>query len=409
MMTTALPTPMRIVLCHKGSDWDARRGPVALALEELLVGDPTRGCDDLGFLMDLTAAIPLGGELYVRAYTTAPTKPPEVGDFLDEVLHTLVVPLIDPELLADPDFIEWLSAVARHPSTAAERHRLIAVARSDESLRAWTRLPEDLGLRDFQVLDFASLGESDERVERLALRLLGDVSQAAAFGRGESYDWRLKLFVSHAKWDGLSVAKSLRDLVTEFAWLDGFYDARSLDSRGHWDKQLRHAVTSSVVVAFRTDAYDHRPWCRNEMRWAEQRGVPIVCVDARHGLVHAPSGLAFELAPCVRILDGNLMRVLQAALRAGARAQLFRRRIHALREAGLLPEPDPYLITSTVGLEAIGAAAMALRSAPEPRWICYPDPVLPKETLEVAQLLAAGVGARLTTPSQLLAGAGGSA
>jgi len=163
MMITALPTPMRIVLCHKGGDWDARRGPVALALEELLVGDPT-----------------------------------------------LVVPLIDPELLADSDFIEWLSAVARHPSTVAERHRLIAVARSDESLRAWTRPPEASALRDFQVLDFASLGESDERVERLALRLLGDVSQAAAFGRGESYDWRLKLFVSHAKWDGLSVAKSLR-------------------------------------------------------------------------------------------------------------------------------------------------------------------------------------------------------
>lgn len=398
---------MRIVFCHKGGDWGTRRGPVAQALEELLVGDPNRGSDDLGFLPDLATAIPLEGELYVRAYTAAPTDLAEVGAFLDEVLHTLVVVLIDDHLLGDDALIEWLSGVARHPSTAPDRHRLIAVARGDESLSAWTRLPSSLELSAFQVLDFSKLGESAERVERLALKLLGDVNQAAAFGRGESRDWRLKLFVSHAKWDGISVAKSLRDLVGEFRWLDGFYDAQSLDSRGRWEEQLKHAVASSVVVAFRTDAYDRRPYCRKEMRWAEHNGVPIVCVDARHGLVHAASGLGFELAPRLRILDGNLTRVLQAALRAGARAQLFRRRIHALREAELLPTPEPYLITSTVGLEAIGAAALALRSAPEPRWICYPDPPLPKETLEAAKLLTAGVEARLATPSQLLPGAGG--
>jgi hypothetical protein len=397
---------MRIVFCHKGGDWDSERGPIARSLEEILVGDLNRTCDDLSFLMDLAKAIPLGRELYVRAYSAAPTTVPEVGTFLDEVLHTLVVALIDPDLLADADLIAWLSAVARHPTTASERHRLVAVARGDESLRAWTRLPKELELRAFQVLDFASLGEPAERVERLALRLLGDASQAAAFGRGEPDDWRLKLFVSHAKLDGLSVAKSLMGLVGEFAWLDGFYDARNLDSRGRWEEQLHRAVASSVVIAFRTDAYDHRPYCRKEIRWAEHQGVPIVCVDARHGLVHAPSGLGFELAPSVRIPDGNLVRVLHAALRAGARAQLFRRRIHSLREAGLLPAPDPYLITSTVGLEAIGAAVRALRSAPEPRWICYPDPVLPQGTLEAAELLAASVGANLTTPGQLLAGAG---
>ena len=400
---------MQIVLCHKGGDWDGRRGPVALALEELLLGDPNRGCGDPGFQMDLATAIPLGNEVYVRAYTAAPTEPAAVGAFLDEALHTLVVTLIDADLLADQEFIEWLSAVGRNPGVAPERHRLIAVARGDESLRAWTSLPPELGLQDFQVLDFSSLGETVERVERLSLKLLGDISQAAAFGRGEPEDWRLKLFVSHAKWDGLSVAKSLRDLVAEFAWLDGFYDALSLDSRGRWEEQLRRAVSSSVVVAFRTDAYDHRAYCRKEMRWAEHQGVPIVGVDGRNGLVHAPSGLGFELAPCVRILDGNLMRVLQAALRAGARAQLFRRRVHSLREAGCLPVPDPYVITSTVGLEAIGAAVLTLRSTTGPRWICYPDPVLPEATLEAASLLAECVGAQLATPSQLVAGLGGAA
>ena len=60
--------------------------------------------------------------------------------------------------------------------------------------------------------DFAKLGESSERVERLSLRLLGDVSQAAAFGRGEPDDWRLKLFVSHAKLDSSLICQAMSRL-----------------------------------------------------------------------------------------------------------------------------------------------------------------------------------------------------
>jgi hypothetical protein len=224
----------------------------------------------------------------------------------------------------------------------------------------------------------------------------------------------VRFFVSHAKRDGISLAQSLRDRVKEIHWLESFYDAWSLDPSRPWIEQLEEAVASSVVVALRTDNYDHRPWCQAEVLWAEQHGSPLILVDARSGLVHAASNLPYESAPCVRIPDGNLVRILHAALRVALRARIFVRRAQELKNLGLL-NGTVELIPVPPGLSAIVGACRKLERAakdaaknPPPYSVCHPDPGLRDVISRAAQALAASasVPIQIVTPRTLLSAPG---
>lgn len=76
----------------------------------------------------------------------------------------------------------------------------------------------------------------------------------------------------------------------------------------------------------RTEVYEGRYWCKQEVLWADEYATPAVLVEARTGLDHPAGGLPFDRVPSVRIPDGNLLRILFLALREGLRFLLFMRR-----------------------------------------------------------------------------------
>jgi len=406
-MTTSFSPPLRILLCHSASPVAAGKhswgGQVAKGLELALLGDLGKNREQVWEHLDVASAVPLGDDIQFRSFLIPPTPPSGAPAFLDDALHTLLVLLADGELMADEEFLDWLSTCARDAGMESGRHQFFTVVPGDETKQRWINegRPE---FRRFQTLDFSSLGEDAERLDWLVLQVLQAGMHLAVVGSGAPHDWKVRLFVSHAKRDGLSLAKSLKTLLNGIPLLDSFYDTRDLASYRPWETQLHEAVISSVLVSLRTDVYDHRPYCQQEVRWAEEFGAPMVLVDARGGLVHAASGLPFEGAPCVRIFDGNLVRILHAVLRVSIRSQAFLRRVHELQELKHLPTPPALqVIPVCPGMSSIFHACQALSQAQAgPRVICYPEPRLPQGALEAAQSLAAKAGARLGTPAELL-------
>jgi hypothetical protein len=396
-------SPLRIVLCHaKGRDDSDPNGPswgrtTARELDLALFGDPGKDRSKRWEPLDLAAAVPLRDDVAIRTFVSPPAGSGAKG-FLDEVLHTIIVVLVDDYLLADSSFLTWLADCLKCCGESSGCHRFVTVVPGSETKSKWIG-HTGLGLNNLVV--FSELGEEAERLDWLALRVLDWAMRAAATGAGEDNDWKIRLFVSHAKIDGLPLAKALRDLVKHFPWLGSFYDGWDLDPSRPWEVQLEESVASSVVVALRTDIYDHRPWCQAEVLWAEQHGSPLVLVDARGGLVHAASCLPFESAPCVRIPDGNLVRILHAALRVALRARIFLRRVAELQANGFL-KGSLRLIPASPGLSAIAAACNALEGKSEPRYICHPDPGLRGVMEKAADALAATVGARIVTPRKLV-------
>jgi len=409
-MTVHFPTPLRLVLCH-ASDPGAPGFRASRILELVLLGDPALDTEGLGRGLpeelrtrdvwrahELASAVPLKG-LAGLSFSEPPTTPDRAGPWLDEALHTLLVVLVDEALASNGGWLDWLETAVR--STSSERHLLLPVAMDSSAVGRFRRARASFDR--IQSLDFVSLGEEAERIDWLALRVLHESIRLVALGAGYRHDWRLALFISHAKRDGLSIARSLRDLIAQNAWLKGFYDARDLRAGRPWDKQLEEAVAESVVLALRTDIYDSRPWCRAEVQWAERYGSPLVLVDARAGLVHAASDLHFETAPSVRIPDGNLVRVFYIALRVTLRMLLFRRCVTELQSAGHLPaSPATLLIPVTPSLSAVARACDELAGVSAPaRFLCYPDPPLRQGLLEAAQALAERAHAQIITPQQV--------
>ena len=223
----------------------------------------------------------------------------------------------------------------------------------------------------------------------------------------------LRLFISHAKIDGLPLALALKSQIEGLGWLQKFYDADDLPAGSDWQAELERGVGSSMIVMLRTEVYDSRHWCQQEVLWADEYATPAVLVDARTALQHPAGVLPFDRVPMVRIPDGNLVRILFLALREGVRFLHFMRRVEEMKRNGELSTPVELRVFSfQPSMPALLRACHSLiqSQAPPstPRLILYPDPPLRAGVYEAAQALVGAYtpGARLVTPNTLASTSG---
>lgn len=358
----------------------------------------------------------VGDDLGVQAalYTSTPVSAPTL--LLDSFAHTLIVVLVDKNLLElyPTAFWGWLTNAWNHidATASAGRHGLLIVPMEERQTKELIAKAPALG--SLQMASVQSYGEDALRPAMLALHtvhvcrclLATALPETAVHGQPAGF---LRLFISHAKVDGLPLAQALRHQVMTIPWLKGFYDADDLPSSGNWKKDLESAVASSLIVMLRTEAYDGRTWCQNEVWWADEYATPAVVVEARTGLNFRGSVLPVDRLPVVRIPDGNLFRVLFLALREGLRYLHFMRRITLLKAQGRLPNPvELRVFSSAPSMMALLRAAHSLTAAKIASGvtplIIYPDPVLRTGVYEAAAALVAThapAGTLLRTPETL--------
>lgn len=69
---------------------------------------------------------------------------------------------------------------------------------------------------------------------------------------------KLKLFISHAKRDGLVVAENLRNSLRSKTKLDSFFDKNDIIEGVDFEKQIKENVKSSLLMVLDSDAYGTR-------------------------------------------------------------------------------------------------------------------------------------------------------
>ncbi|MGH8521041.1 MAG: toll/interleukin-1 receptor domain-containing protein [Gammaproteobacteria bacterium] len=223
--------------------------------------------------------------------------------------RALFVILVTEKMADDPAWKPALDILASALPKKAEAgtRSALCFASSEE---AQNRLPGRL--RERQAPESSELGERRLRPHTLALLAL---HRARLLLGTEPSKNKLTLFISHAKADGLFMARSLRSLISDVPELKSWYDANDIQSGTNWSDEIESAASSSVFIAIRTEGYDQSAWCRREFETALAHGVPIVVVDALLRPAITPSSLPFAAMPNVRIPDGNTHRVLHMALR----------------------------------------------------------------------------------------------
>ena len=187
----------------------------------------------------------------------------------------------------------------------------------------------------------------------------------------------LKLFISHAKIDGVAIAKSLIGVLRQLREIDSermgfayFYDDDHLTPGMVWREVLSSEAEQSVLIALRTEAYESRYWCRREFLLAERNAMPILVVDLRKEQYYDSALLPFDSAPTVRVHDGNLIRIILHAMAAHLR--VLRMRSVAPNMVKVLPH-RPSLYSLEIACQA---ACMGQISK-----VAYPGPKLPVETI----------------------------
>jgi hypothetical protein len=353
--------------------------------------------------------------LQLGIFSTAPILTP--AKMLDAFCHTVTVVFVDRALLdkGGDSLWDWLAECWSLTSASNGRHAMLAVAMDERMGRLYS--DKRPSMKTHQLLQVHDLGESAIRPAMLALRVLHECRIRLAEGLpkipGETVG-HLRLFISHAKIDGLPLALALKHQIHMVGWLKAFYDAADLPSGCDWQKELERGVGSSLIIMLRTEVYEGRSWCKQEVLWADEYATPAVVVEARTGLDHPAGSLPFDRVPSVRIPDGNLLRILFLALREGLRFLLFMRRVEQMKQNGDLPAPVELKVFSFApSMSALMRACRALTDskvpATTPRLILYPDPTLRAGNYEAAAALveAYAPGTRLVTPNTLAATKGG--
>ena len=195
----------------------------------------------------------------------------------------------------------------------------------------------------------------------------------------QSAEGSLKLFISHAKIDGVAMAKSLIGVLRQLREVDRersgfayFYDDEHLSPGVVWREVLKAQAEQSVLIALRTEAYESRYWCRREFLLAESNGMPILVVDLRKEQYHDCALLPFDLVPTVRVHDGNLIRVVLHAMAAHLR--VLRVRCGAPSGVKVLSHrPSVYSLDG------------ANQTAGVTRTIAYPGPKLPRAYMQAVE------------------------
>lgn len=350
--------------------------------------------------------------IQLEAFSSAPQLERGVGETLDAFCHTLTIVLLGRRFFDDNDHAtwDWLAECWLHTNASGGRHGLLITRMEDAG--GCNIAQRNRAFENYQISPHGRLEEHAVRPAVFALcvlhesRLLLAKGLPNAEGAPEGF---MRLFISHAKLDGLPLAMALTHLIKSLG-LESFYDAQDIKDGKDWKRELEHAASSSVIIMLRTDIYDTRPWCREEVFWSEEYATPAVLVEARTRLNHPPGELPFDRVPTVRIPDGDLLRILFLAVREGLRFLYFMERVEQMKRDGALPNPVelrvfslqpsmPALLRACSLLSASGAALHI------PRMILYPDPCLRAGYYEAANALvdSKAPGTDLTTPQTLAA------
>ncbi len=244
------------------------------------------------------------------------SKPDEFEQHLPEIgKRVLYILLINEKMVDEQAWIDVLEIVASAlPKEQGLRNALCFVS----SEEAQNRLPGKL--RERQSKESSVLGERRMRPHTLALLALHRARLSLGVHPEKN---KLKLFISHAKVNGLFLAQAIIALIKQAPELEEWYDVYDLQNGGSWSDDIETAAANGILIAIRTEGYQQSSWCRREFETALAHGAPIVVVNALLNPSITPALLPYSAMPNIRIPDGNTNRILRAALREHLRLLLL--------------------------------------------------------------------------------------
>ena len=251
------------------------------------------------------------------------------------------------------------------------------------------------------VIDVLGLGEYALRRTAVGLISLHEATRLLSIG-SKRITKEPRFFVSHAKIDGQSLATVLKTQIQALPGFESFYDDDDISADADLEKILSKGVENSVLIVLRSEVFEDRPWCLQEMQWAEEYVSPYVVVDLRQKAITAPSKISFERAPTVKVADGNLYRIIFIALREALRSRIHIRVVEDLAKQKIVQNDGLQILVRQPTIRCIHKICSGLKPGKKVA-VVYPDPQMTLGERTAAQALVNSManGSIITTPQTL--------
>jgi hypothetical protein len=331
---------------------------------------------------------------------------------LDAAQHSIVVVLADERMLRTvPNGTgdAWVAFVKRAielTPPGSSPHHVLPVVLDAEGLRVSSTvhvISATLAAKaDADAAREQRLAEVSFHIAARAIQLLeyGKVPAAAP----ERMKAPVTIFLSHAKADldrqhHEDPVRQTRALLDELP-VEPWYDAQQIATSQDFANAISAGIRDcSITLAFQTDHYSSRPWCRREVLEAKRLGAHVVIVDAMQS--GEPRSFPYGgNVPTVRWRFSNEPRL--DALKAISRAVLEALRFKHNRTV-LEGRADQGEIVLPSAPEALTLANQCGDEDAETTFL-YPDPPLGREELQILERLRPK--ARFLTPLAKLARGG---
>jgi hypothetical protein len=310
---------------------------------------------------------------------------PAYVDLKPAARRVVIMPL-DAGALADSEWIRGCEEIAAALDT---NDLLLPIALSPAVLEMSSPLTEFNFIRLHQLTEDLRLPVFLNRVTHALCRLIGSSQDP------------VKVFLSHAKSDGMGITRQVRNFLQEGSGVQNFFDAQDIPDGSRWRDVIHNAARErNVLLAIRTDDYASREWCRTEILDAKIGGSALVVLDALESM-EARGFPYLGNAPSVR-WQATESRLAMESLLGVLLKQVLRFRYFPLRIADLCGlngiEPPAYVMPAPPELLTV---LRAQRESAGNNLLVYPDPPLGSEELGLVSEFAPDI--EPVTPNALLA------
>jgi len=92
---------------------------------------------------------------------------------------------------------------------------------------------------------------------------------------------KIQVFLSHIKQDGTGkeITETMRNWLHQNSNLASFMDIYDIPAGYPFSEVIQNHIDKSIFLAIYTDQYSSHEWCRREVIYAKQKGVPMIVVD----------------------------------------------------------------------------------------------------------------------------------
>ena len=308
--------------------------------------------------------------------------------------HSVVILLIDDKMVLSENWREAVCHLIQETSAEGNRHLLLPCALTTNA----KNLDEQLAHRAF-----IDLWRYDEALQEniLLIRVASRLGEVVA-GVDNNKKAKARIFISYATSDGSLLEEQIRMCIAKFSlsFIDNIVDQSHAES-GNRIEQFLDQIRDAVVVVLHTDAFGSRPWCKKEVLYAKEIGVPIVDVVA---LTKGESRSFPYLGNVRTILLSQIgsqkdaswpLLIIREALIEWLFHRVFHKQAQTLLAIGLIDDD------TSISYRPPELLTIAKRES-EPRItaLLHSDPPLPDSEADVFKRLAKNL--KLLTPRTLL-------